>query len=120
AENQPDEVIRWYDRRERGQQAWSWSGPQDGRVAEAVEGVYPDRAIGIWKEMAENQIAQTQTKAYEVAARYLRKVQRLLEQLGREEEWRSYLAELRQANARKRRLLETLDKMAAGRIIDGR
>ena len=79
---------------------------------------YPERALAIWKELAEKQIALTKPKAYGVAAGYLRKVQRVLKDLGKEKEWQSYLAELRRTNARKRRLLEILDTLSGRRIID--
>lgn len=119
AEKQPDEVIRWYDRRKSRPINWGWGWSQDDRIAEAVVDTYPNRALAIWKKTAEGQIARTQTKAYDVAADYLRKIHHILQKLGREKEWQSYLAELRQANARKRRLLETLDSLAGRRIVEG-
>lgn len=118
AEKRPDEVIRWYDERKPGSIGWGWRGVQDDNIAEAVVETYPDRALAIWQKIAEALIAQTQPSAYETAARYLRKVQQVLRKLGREKEWHSYLAQLRQANARKRRLLEILDNLAGRRIID--
>jgi uncharacterized Zn finger protein len=39
--------------------------------------------------------------------------------LEREQEWQDYLAGLRQANVRKRRLVEILDHLKGGRIIEG-
>jgi uncharacterized Zn finger protein len=83
-----------------------------------VVDAYPDRAIAIWKKIAEGQIAVTQVKAYETAAGYLRKVHRTLKKLRKEQEWKEYLAALRQANARKPRLVEILDGLAGRRIID--
>jgi len=75
--------------------------------------------LGIWKKLAENQIALAKPKAYGAAAGYLRKVHRVLKKLGREKEWQSYLAQLREANVRKRRLLEILDSLTGGRILEG-
>jgi uncharacterized Zn finger protein len=72
----------------------------------------------MWKKIAEGQIAVTQVKAYETAASYLRKIQRVLKKLHKEQEWTTYLAELRQANARKPRLVEILDGLAGRRIIE--
>lgn len=119
AEKHPGEVIRWYDRRKPRSINWGWGWSQDDRIAEAVVDTYPDRAVAIWKKTAEGQIARTQTKAYDVAAEYLRKIHHILQRLGREKEWQSYLAELRQANVRKRRLLEILDSLAGRRIVEG-
>jgi uncharacterized Zn finger protein len=84
-----------------------------------VAETYPDRALTIWKALAEAEIARTDTRAYEAAAGYLRKAHRLLEGLSRTAEWHSYLTTLRQANARKRRLLEILAHLEDRRIVKG-
>jgi uncharacterized Zn finger protein len=119
AEKRPDEVIRWYDQhKSKPTDPW-WYGFKDDRIAEALADRYPDRALDIWKRVAEKQIALTKPKAYEVAAGYLRKVRRVLESLGREREWQSYLAELRQLNAQKKRLMEVLDSLSGRRIVEG-
>ncbi|MFB0508339.1 MAG: hypothetical protein ACETWT_16570 [Thermodesulfobacteriota bacterium] len=118
-ENRPEDVIRWYDQRKPKETGWWWRGFQDDNVAEAVVDCYPDRALEIWKKLAENQIALTKPKAYEAAAEYLNKINRVLKQLGREKERQSYLAELREVNARKRRLLEILDSLTGRRIVEG-
>jgi hypothetical protein len=49
---------------------------------------------------------------HEVAVGFLHKLHDLLTRLGRSDEWRRYIAELRQTNARKRRLLEMLDSVS--------
>jgi uncharacterized Zn finger protein len=106
-EGRPDEVLRWYDQRRAG--VGGWMAINHDLVADAIADMYPDRAIAIWKQLAEAQIAQTSPSAYQMAAGYLRKLGRLLGQRGRVGEWRHYLAGLREANKRKRRLLEILD-----------
>ena len=108
-ERRPDEVLRWYDRRRIG--GGIWSPINDNLVADAVADAYPDRAIAIWKKLAEDQIGLTQTRAYEVAVGFLRKMGRVMEPLGRADEWRRYIAQLRQTHARKRRLVEMLDNL---------
>lgn len=108
-ERRPDEVLRWYDQRRAG--AGGWLGINHDMVAEAVAATHPDRAIAIWKQLAEAQIAQTSPRSYETAAAYLRKLKRLLERARRMDEWRRYVAALREANKRKRRLLEILDRI---------
>jgi uncharacterized Zn finger protein len=118
SEKRPDEVVRWYDQHKSQKPSWSWSGSEEDRVAGALVDRYPDRALTVWKQLAEKEIALTKPKAYGVAARYLRKVQRTLKNLGKEKEWQSYLAELRRTNARKRRLLEILDTLSGRRILD--
>lgn len=111
AENSPDEVVRWYEQRKNSTPRWGWDGSLDDRAAGALVGHYPERAIAIWKQMAESQIALTKPKAYEAAAGYLRKVARILKDQGRELEWQRYAAELRRANVRKIRFVETLNNL---------
>jgi len=50
---------------------------------------------------------------------YLRKIHHLFKTKGREKEWQPYLTELRQAHARKRRLLEILDSLSGRPIAEG-
>jgi len=119
-EKRPDEVLRWYDQRRSKKQLFlGWDGYQEDQVAEAVADHYPDRALTIWKNVAEKQIALTKPKAYEAAAVYLRKVHSLLKKLKREEEWKNYLLKLRQANARKTKLIEILSRLEGRRIVEG-
>jgi len=120
-EKRPDDVLRWYDQlKSRKQIFWGGDGYQEDKIAGAVVDLYPDRAIAIWKNLAEKQIALTQPAAYETAAVYLRKVHHSLKKLARESEWKSYLSELREANARKKRLIQILDRLETRRVIDGR
>jgi uncharacterized Zn finger protein len=107
SEGQPAEVLRWYDR--RGQARYVWINAD--AVANAVAGAYPERAAGIWQELAEARIAQTKPAAYDEAALYLRELRRVWTEHGKAAEWRSYVEGLRVANKRKRRLIETLDAL---------
>ncbi len=109
-ERQPDQILHWYDRRPAG--AIGRIDINESLIADAVADVYPERAVDIWKKLVEAQIAQTQSRAYEVAVSYLRKLGDLLTRLGRSDEWRRYVTELRQTNARKRRLVEMLDGLS--------
>jgi len=111
AEKRPTEVIRWYDQPEARPMGLGRTWFQEDQMAKAIAEAYPDRAIAIWKKLAEGQIAQTQPKAYEVAVGFLHNMRRAFKKLGRDKEWQSYIAGLRQANARKRRLLEVLDSL---------
>ncbi len=121
SEKRPEDVLRWYNHQKskKGVYSW-WDGYQEDNVAEAVADYYPDRALAIWKSLAEKQIALTKPKAYEEAARYLKKVHNVLKKLKRDDEWKSYLSKLRQANIRKTKLLEILERLEGRRIIDGR
>jgi len=120
AEERPGEVLRWYDqagvKRLRG---WGATERED-RIAQAIAKTYPERALTIWKALAEIQIRQTNPRAYEGAARFLRQVQQLLESLGRTQEWKTYGLELRGTHGRKRRFIEILDRLdkAGKRIVE--
>ena len=119
AEKRPDEVLRWYDQRKPTSRGWVAGWFAEDRIAEAVAGTYPERALAIWKQLAEAQIALTKPKAYEAADGYLRKVHRVLKKLGKEQDWQNYLAALRRTNERKRLLVRMLDTLAGRRIIEG-
>jgi uncharacterized Zn finger protein len=120
-EKRPDDVLKWYDHsRSKKRILWGGGGYQEDKIAGAVVDLYPDRAIAIWKNLAEKQIALTQPKAYETAAVYLRKVHNFLKKLKRENEWKDYLLQLRQTNVRKSRFMEILNGLEGRRIIDGK
>jgi uncharacterized Zn finger protein len=105
SEGRPDEVLRWYDR--RGTVRFAQINAD--AVADAVVRAYPERAAAIWQALAEARIAQTSPAAYEEAAGFLRKLQRVQTERGQAAEWRAYVEQLRATNKRKRRLVETLD-----------
>jgi len=118
-EKRVNDVLKWFDLHKQRQKYWGGEGLKDD-VATAVAGEYPDKAIGIWKELAENQIATTNVAAYSVGAGYLRKAQKILKQNGREDEWDAYLQGLKETNRRKPRLIEILNALSEKPIIRGR
>ena len=122
AEKQPDEVLKWYDYtgRKKGGLRLSDFLVDATEVAEVIKSAHPERAIAIWKETAEEQIARVQTSGYEAAVPYLRKMKNALTRAGRKQEWEVYLAVLREENNRRPRCLEVLDRLKGGRrrIID--
>jgi len=120
-EKKPDEVLRWYDLREEKGRGDRWPRFDDDKtdVADAVAGRFPDRAIAIWQGMAASEIARTSPSAYEVAAGHLRKVRDAMADMGQQEQWAAYLASIRQEHKRKRRLMETLDRLEKRPILKG-
>lgn len=119
AEKRPDEVLRWYDQPAPSKSpAWGYGWRDDDRIATAVVDAYPDRAITIWKKMADAQIKHVEVRAYETAAIYLRKVHSACKKHGQEQEWKTYLATLRQANLRRPRLVQTLDSLTGKPIVE--
>jgi uncharacterized Zn finger protein len=114
-EKTADQVIRWYDllvKQDRG-----GFGGSDDRVAEAVRIDYPDRAVAIWKKIAEGEIAQVKPRAYQAAAVYLRKIARFLKERKKGKEWEGYLKKLRQTHARKSSLMAVLDTLEGKPIL---
>lgn len=122
-EKRADDVLKWYDFENRkGRHAWRWDEHMENHVAKAIKDAHPDRALLIWKALAEAEIALTKPSAYDVAGRYLAEIGELLEGCDRGDEWTSYLAQLRQANARKSRFIRVLDRLEGQkkRILDGK
>ncbi|NOT56800.1 MAG: SWIM zinc finger domain-containing protein, partial [Deltaproteobacteria bacterium] len=118
-EKQPDEVLRWYDQPAPNKtSAWGYGWQDDDRIATAVVSAHPDRAIAMWKKMVDAQIQQVQVRAYETAATYLRKIHSAYKKHDREQEWKDYLAALRQANLRRPRLVQILDGLTGKRIVE--
>lgn len=115
AEEEPDDVLKWYDHPSRSKQSqptyYDPRGGLDERVASAIAGAHPDRAVVIWKRLAEELIDQTKTKYYEIAARHLGGIKATLEREGRRAEWDDYAAALRATHKRKWRFVQILDKI---------
>ena len=111
-------MIKWHDAKPKEKYSWNFGGHGDDKIAEAVKNHYPERALEIWKDIAESEIAQTKVKAYQEAGKYLKKIQRLLKQHKREKDWEDYVSQLRQVNARKPRFMEILDSLSGKRIVD--
>jgi uncharacterized Zn finger protein len=122
-EKRPEDVLRWYDKMTAVRQQHCFGGyggeSWSGQVADAVADTHPDRAIALYKQIIEGYIARTSPSAYETARPYLRKLRDLVQGLNQQEEWSRYLTQLRDANRRKRRLLEVLDRLDNRRILDG-
>ncbi|MFH1006599.1 MAG: hypothetical protein V1800_03740, partial [Candidatus Latescibacterota bacterium] len=116
SEKNPEEALRWHDLAH--QDRMGWIGYDHDRLAQAVLKTHPERALEIWKKLAESQIAQVKPSSYELAAGYLRKAQTVFQRLGQEDAWKEYLAWVRKTHRRKRRLLEILDRLDGRRIID--
>ena len=117
-EEKPEEVLRWYDRRPRGQ--FFGYGALDEDVATAVASHAPDRAVNIWKDLAEREIGRVKPSAYHAAARYLRKAAKVMIREKREAEWTQYLDGLRKEHFRKKRFVEVLDTLSAEPIVKER
>ncbi|MDY6953021.1 MAG: hypothetical protein SWE60_16045 [Thermodesulfobacteriota bacterium] len=117
-EKKPDQVLRWYDQRPKDR--FPWYGMDEDRIATAVQGHAPDRAVQMWQNKAERLIAQVKPSAYQEAAKYLRKAAKVMGQEKKLPEWESYLKALREQHLRKRRLMEILDSLDGKPIVKKR
>ena len=119
AEKQIEEVLKWYDlETSRPEYRRGYMPTSSLQIAEMVKEKYPDRTIEIWKELAESEISRVEVSGYREAGTYLREVRDTLKRLNKEDEWETYLSELRNENKRRPRCLEVLDGLAGKRIID--
>ena len=78
----PSEALRWYDlslanHTERLFE-WKWTA-EELRLARSVFGEFPDRAISMFKQLIEGEIAQTNKKSYEMAVGHLAELGKLMQ-----------------------------------------
>jgi uncharacterized Zn finger protein len=117
-EKKPDQVLKWYDQRPKGN--LGWLGVDEDAIATAVQAHAPNRAVAIWKQKAERLIAQVKPSAYQEAEKFLRKAGEVMSEQNQPAQWDQYLRSLREAHARKRRLIEILDGLEGKPIIQKR
>jgi uncharacterized Zn finger protein len=108
-EKNPAEVLKWYDLQGQTRREVGYSAD---RVAAAVQNFAPERAIDLWKRLAEAQIALVSPKAYVEAAVFLRKMGKTMNRHNMAAQWEAYLQSLRIAHRRKIRLMEVLDGLS--------
>ena len=81
---------------------------------------HPDVSLKIWRDKAEALIAIVKPSAYREAIPYLKKMKSLTHSLKRSDDYRRYIAGLRQRHKAKRKLMEALDALdnkQRGRIL---
>ena len=117
-EQKPDQVLKWYDQRPKDR--LGWLGIDESAIATAVQAHAPDRAVAIWQNKAERLIAQVKPNAYQEAVKYLRKAGEVMSKQNKQAQWDQYLRSLRDAHARKLRLIEILDGLDEKPIIKKR
>jgi uncharacterized Zn finger protein len=118
-EGRPDDILRWYDAWRQGRSDRYEAAHYAERVADAVAGQYPERALEVYRQGAERHLVDTGDSAYRDAARYLRKMKRVLGQLGRGGEWAAYEANLREQYKRRRNFIDILNRLDRDRIVGG-
>ena len=116
--------IALYEKRSEDALRWFRQAPHRGfhaeAIAQAVKKTHPDVSLKIWRDNAEALIARVKPSAYREAMPYLKKMKSLMQGLKRDEDYRHYIAGLRQQHKAKRKLmeeLESLDNKKRGRIL---
>jgi len=122
AAKEPDEVLRWFDKMPKGQKpfggGWGFAGSGTAdRVAAAVAKSHPERALEIYRRHLDATLPQAQISAYESAAGYLKKMQPVMQSLGRQAEWVALLAGIREKYRNRPRFMEILDKLDGRTIL---
>ncbi|MEA3471180.1 MAG: SWIM zinc finger family protein [Thermodesulfobacteriota bacterium] len=117
-EKKPDQVLHWYGQRPKDR--FGWYGVDEDAIATTVQTHAPDRAVEMWKNKAERLIAQVKPSAYQEAAKYLRKAGMVMSKQKKQAQWDQYLGSLRDAHARKSRLIEILDSLDGKPIVKRR
>jgi len=117
-ENNIENSIKWFEAYCRKEKFYFDESLAD-RTAGLIAAGHPERSLVIWKGLAEKHTSQTGVSAYTQAAGYLRKMQKVMLKQNRRAEWEKYLAQIREQNKRKRRLLEILDRLSDKPIVEG-
>lgn len=79
---------------------------------------HPQIALDIWQNVVNGLIGQVKPKAYEEAAIYLRRMEKVYSQCQRLADWQKLLEDLREKHKRKRRLIGTLDNLSKKKIVE--
>jgi uncharacterized Zn finger protein len=117
ANHQPEEAVMWFDRLRKERTGSRWDFYPEDKLWDATADRFPERALRFWMESAEQQAGTAQPKGYENAIRYLRKIHALMEKQGRNEEWVTYLAGVRDKHIRKKKFLGMLEVMEGKKIM---
>jgi uncharacterized Zn finger protein len=81
------------------------------QLASQRESDHPEQVLPIYQRQIERLIEQKNNTAYEQAVQFVRKVRALLQRLGRDGEFASYLEALRKAHKPKRNLMALLNQL---------
>lgn len=115
-EDRLDDAVSIYQEMLKNQRG-GWN--VDEKLANAVVESHPDIALQIWLSISERLIAEVKPKAYEQAAKYLRRMHTVYEQTDRLTDWISLLRRLRLEHKAKRRLMQVLDGLEKNRKLVG-
>ena len=90
----------------------SWGAEsQELTFAKAAEADYPDDAVAIYRELAEQMIRNRQRASYKIAAKHLSRIRETLKRHDRLPEWQTIIEEIRTEYPTLRALREELDAL---------
>ncbi len=120
AAKNPDQVLHWFDRiRAQKQNAGYYHASHYAdRVAQAVAGTYPERAIDVYRAGLDTQLPHADQNAYANAAGYLRKLRPIYDALGRLDEWTELVSSIREKYRNRPRFMEQLDSLDGRTIVE--
>lgn len=113
-EKRLDDAVKVYN---EYTDARRWDYGVDELLAKAVAASHPDTALQIWQSIAEGLIDQVKPKAYQEAAKYLRKMHKVYKQTNRLTDWQALIMNIRTRHKAKRRLMEVLDGLGESRKL---
>lgn len=116
-ENDPEEASLWYTPNP-GRVINNPRGCLDDRIADAIVKKNPEKAIMIWKQLAETLINLKNPDLYVVAVSFLMKGKAASQKSGRSAEFDEYIVHLKTEHAKKRRFIQDLEVLEGKRIID--
>lgn len=123
-EGRLEDAVGFYkaDRGGAKRNAWYWQRGADGdqgwMVAEKVSEKLPEEAIAIWRGLIASNRGKVGNGYYYLIGEALRQMRPVMERLGKLEEWKGQIADLRQTQKSKRNLMKVLDEVEFGRPPD--
>jgi uncharacterized Zn finger protein len=106
-------VLLWEDDAEAAWEEATAGGCSDQlwmELASRRENAHPADALPIYQRAVEETVGRKNNHAYEEGVRLLRKVERLMDHLGRSDDFQTYVATVRSAHKPKRNVMKLLDQ----------
>ncbi|MCX6699157.1 MAG: hypothetical protein NTV68_04390, partial [Methanomicrobiales archaeon] len=107
-ENDPDEVLVWYDLYMTEKPACPLPPVFVGEIAGTIAEKFPERAVALLKQIAEVYLKEARPKSYELAIRQIRTIRDTLKRQDQLPEWELYLGELKKDHKRKKLFIDML------------
>lgn len=107
----------WFDRLRKERTGPGWYFYPEDKLWDATADRFPERALQFWMGCVDQQVMTAQSKCYDNAIGYLKKIRALMEKQGRNKEWVAYLAGIRDEHARKKKFIGMLDVMEGKKIL---